>query len=130
VLGDEPAMQRLEGLVHPLVKAEEARFVADARAGGRRIVLLDVPLLFETGAEAEVDLVVVVSAPADVQRARMLARPGMTEERLAAMLARQMPDAEKRRRAHCVIGNGGTRESTANQVDAILRAVAGVAAGR
>lgn len=130
VLGDEPAMKRLEALVHPLVKAEERRFVAAARAGGRQLVLLDIPLLFETGADAEVDAVVVVSAPADIQRARMLARPGMTAERLAAMLARQMPDAEKRRRAHSVIENGGSLGSTANQVDAILRAVAGAAAGR
>jgi dephospho-CoA kinase len=130
VLGDEPAMKRLEALVHPLVKAEERRFVAAARAGGRQLVLLDIPLLFETGADAEVDAVVVVSAPADIQRARMLARPGMTAERLAAMLARQMPDADKRRRAHSVIENGGSLASTANQVDAILRAVAGSAAGR
>jgi dephospho-CoA kinase len=130
VLGDEPAMKRLEALVHPLVKAEERRFVAAARASGRQLVLLDIPLLFETGADAEVDAVVVVSAPADIQRARMLARPGMTAERLAAMLARQMPDAEKRRRAHYVVENGGTLASTANQVDGILRAVAGVAAGR
>jgi dephospho-CoA kinase len=130
VLGDEPAMKRLEALVHPLVKAEERRFVAAARAGGRQLVLLDIPLLFETGADAEVDAVVVVSAPADIQRARMLARPGMTAERLAAMLARQMPDADKRRRAHSVIENGGSLASTANQVDAILRAVAGAAAGR
>lgn len=130
VLGDEPAMKHLEELVHPLVKAEERRFIATARDGGRRIVLLDIPLLFETGADAEVDAVVVVSAPADIQRARMLARPGMTEARLEAMLARQMPDAEKRRRAHAVIVNGGTLAAAANQVDAILRAVAGVAAGR
>lgn len=130
VLGDEPAMQRLEALVHPLVKAEERRFLTGARSAGRHAVLLDIPLLFETGAVSEVDMVVVVSAPADVQRARMLARPGMTPERLEAMLGRQMPDAEKRRRAHFVIGNGGTLASTENQVDAILRAVAGAAAGR
>jgi len=130
VLGDESAMRRLETLVHPLVKAEERRFVADARAGGRRIVLLDIPLLFETGAEGEVDAVVVVSAPAGIQRERMLARPGMTPERLEAMLARQMPDAEKRRRAHHVVENGGSLDSTEKQVDAVLRAVAAVAAGR
>ena len=130
VLGDEPAMRRLEALVHPLVRAEERRFIAGARSAGRRVALLDIPLLFETGADTEVDAVVVVSAPAAVQRARMLARPGMTPERRAAMLARQMPDAEKRRRAHWVIGNGGTLAATAGQVDAILRAVAGVAAGR
>lgn len=130
VLGDEPAMQRLEALVHPLVKAEERRFVSEARAKGRRIVLLDIPLLFESGAVDEVDMVIVVSAPEAVQRARMLARPGMTPERLAAMLGRQMPDAEKRRRADFVIENGGSLRSTENQVDAILRAVAATAAGR
>lgn len=130
VLGDEPAMQRLEALVHPLVKAEERRFVAEARAKGRRIVLLDIPLLFESGAVDEVDMVIVVSAPEAVQRARMLARPGMTPERLAAMLGRQMPDAEKRRRADFVIENGGSLRATENQVDAILRAVAATAAGR
>jgi len=130
VLGDEPAMQRLEALVHPLVRDEKQRFLREAREGGRRLVLLDIPLLFETGAAGEVDMVVVVSAPADVQRARMLARPGMTPERLAAMLGRQMPDDEKRRRAHCVVENGGTLLATAQQVDAILRAVAGTAAGR
>src|SRR5690606_31218556 len=85
VLGDEPAMQRLEALVHPLVRDEKQRFLREAREGGRRLVLLDIPLLFETGAAGEVDMVVVVSAPAAVQRARMLARPGMTPERLAAM---------------------------------------------
>ena len=130
VLGDEPAMQRLEALVHPLVKAEEQRFLSEARADGWRIVLLDIPLLFETGAVDEVDMVIVVSAPAEAQRMRMLARPGMTPERLEAMLGRQMPDEEKRRRAHFVIENGGTLAATANQVDAILRAVAGTAAGR
>jgi dephospho-CoA kinase len=130
VLGDEPAMQRLEALVHPLVKAEEQRFLAEARAAGRRLVLLDIPLLFETGTAGEVDVIVVVSAPAAVQRARMLARPGMTPERLEAMLARQMPDAEKRRRAHFVVETDDTLEITAKQVEATLRALAGVAAGR
>ncbi len=130
VLGDEPAMRHLEALVHPLVKAEERRFLAAAQAGGGRIVLLDIPLLFETGAESEVDAVAVVSAPAGIQRERMLARPGMTPDRLEAMLARQMPDAEKRRRAHYVVENGGSLDSTGNQVDAVLRAVAAIAGGR
>ncbi len=130
VLGDEPAMLRLEALVHPLVKAEEQRFLAEARAAGCRLVLLDIPLLFETGGADEVDLIVVVSAPAAVQRARMLERPGMTPERLEAMLARQLPDAEKRRRAHYVVETTGTLEATAAQVDAVLRALAGVAGGR
>ncbi len=130
VLGDEAAMARLEALIHPLVKREEERFLSEARAAGRRIVLLDIPLLFETKAEAEVDMVVVVSAPADVQRERMLKRPGMTPERLEAMLARQTPDAEKRRRAHFVIDTRGSLDETRRQVDEILRAVASVAAGR
>ena len=114
-------------IVHPLVKREEERFLSEAQAAGRRIVLLDIPLLFETRAEGEVDAVVVVSAPAEVQRERMLKRPGMTPERLEAMLARQVPDAEKRRRAHFVIDTGGTLDATRAQVDEILRAVAGMA---
>jgi dephospho-CoA kinase len=130
VLGDEAAMATLEALIHPLVKREEEKFLSEAQAAGRRIVLLDIPLLFETRAEGEVDLVVVVSAPAEVQRARMLKRQGMTPERLDAMLARQTPDGEKRRRAHFVIDTGGTLDETSGQVDDILRAVAGVAASR
>jgi dephospho-CoA kinase len=129
VLGDEAAMVRLEALIHPLVKREEERFLAEAKSAGRRVVLLDIPLLFETGAEGEVDLVIVVSAPAAIQRARMLKRPGMTPERLDAMLARQLPDAEKRRRAHFIIETSGTLDQTRAQVDAILKAVAGTAAG-
>jgi dephospho-CoA kinase len=130
VLGDEVAMAELERLIHPLVKQEEEQFLAAARAEGRRIVLLDIPLLFETKAESEVDLVIVVSAPAEIQRARMLKREGMTPQRLDAMLARQTPDGEKRRRAHFVIDTGGTLEATRGQVDEILRAVAAVAAGQ
>ena len=128
VLGDEPAMAKLEALVHPLVKLEEERFLSAARAAGRRIVLLDIPLLFETAAETEVHAVIVVSAPAGVQRERMLKRPGMTPERLEAMLARQVPDAEKRSRAHFVVDTGGTLDETRAQVDEVLRAVAGMAA--
>jgi dephospho-CoA kinase len=129
VLGDEAAMATLESLIHPLVKREEEQFLSEARAAGRRIVLLDIPLLFETRAEGEVDMVIVVSAPAEMQRERMLKRPGMTPERLDAMLARQLPDAEKRRRAHFVIDTGGALEETRGQVDNILRAVAPAAAG-
>lgn len=129
VLGDEAAMKALEALIHPLVKREEEGFLSEAKAAGRRIVLLDIPLLFETEAESEVDMVVVVSAPAAVQRERMLKRPGMTPERLEAMLGRQMPDAEKRRRAHFVIDTSGTLDQTRRQVDDVLRAVSGRAAG-
>jgi dephospho-CoA kinase len=110
VLGDPVALKRLEAIVHPLVRAEQARFLARWRGRGARLVVLDIPLLFETRRPArEFDAVLVVSAPARVQRARVLARPGMTESRLAAILARQMPDAEKRRRADHVIPTGLSR---------------------
>jgi dephospho-CoA kinase len=129
VLGDPDAVARLEALVHPLVRAEEEKFRAEAAAAGRRIVLLDVPLLFETGAETRVDLVIVASAPEAIQRARMLSRPGMNEERLTAMLARQLPDAEKRRRAHFIIDTSGELSRTRKAVGDILRAVAPLAGG-
>ncbi|GJE56519.1 MULTISPECIES: dephospho-CoA kinase [Methylobacterium] len=101
VLGNAEALQRLEALVHPLVAEESRAFLG--RHGDAPLVVLDIPLLFETGAEKRCDTVVVVSAPAEVQRARVLARPGMTEAAFAAILAKQMPDAEKRRRADVVI---------------------------
>lgn len=109
VLGDPGALKRLEGIIHPLVRDEERRFLAAARRARQRIVVLDVPLLLETGGEKRVDRVVVVSAPARVQRSRVLARPGMTEERLAAIRARQMPDAQKRRRADHLVHSGLSR---------------------
>lgn len=126
VLNDPAAMARLEGIVHPLVRADEGRFLDEARAAGRRIAVLDVPLLLETGRERDVDCVVVVSAPEAVQRARVLARPGMTPERLDAILARQMPDAQKRRRAHFVIDTGESVEDAARQVAAVRRACMGL----
>ena len=101
VLGDPEALARLEALVHPLVRNESRAFLA-AQADAP-LVVLDIPLLFETGGEARCDRVLVVSAPPEVQRARVLARPGMTETALAAILAKQMPDAEKRARADLVI---------------------------
>jgi dephospho-CoA kinase len=110
VLGDPAALKRLEAIVHPLVRAEQRRFLARWRGRGAGLVVLDIPLLFETRRPArEFDAVIVVSAPAAVQRARVLARPGMTESRLDAILARQMPDAEKRRRATHVIRTGLSR---------------------
>ncbi|MBP0466290.1 dephospho-CoA kinase [Roseomonas sp. PWR1] len=109
VLGQPDALTRLERIVHPLVRDEERRFLATARRAARRMVVLDVPLLLETGGQKRVDRVVIVSAPDAVQRARVLRRRGMTEERLAAIRARQMPDAEKRRHADAVIPTGLSR---------------------
>jgi dephospho-CoA kinase len=124
VLDDPSALQRLEAIVHPLVSAAKARFLADAQAQGVKVVVLDIPLLFETGGEAKVDAVVVVSAPADVQRKRVLARPGMTPDKLDALLARQMPDGEKRKRADFVVDTSGAFDATRAQVREILRTVA------
>lgn len=102
-MGDAAALARLEALVHPLVSAAKRRWLAAQAAAGQPLVVLDIPLLYETGAERECDAVAVVSAPADAQRARALARPGMTAAKLDAILARQVPDADKRRRADFVI---------------------------
>jgi dephospho-CoA kinase len=124
LVGKPDAIKKLEAIVHPLVRAVTARFVAEQAARGARIVVLDIPLLFETGGEKNVDAVVVVSAPAEVQRARLIGRPGMTAEKLDALLARQMPDAEKRARAHFVVDSSGGFDSARAQVLGILRAVA------
>lgn len=124
VVGDPEALARLEAIVHPLVREAERAFLARAAATGARCAVLDVPLLLETGGETRVDAVVVVTAPGDVQRERALARPGMTEARLAAILARQMADAEKRRRAHFLVETGHGLPAARARVTAILRAVA------
>lgn len=120
VLGDPEALGRLEAIVHPAVRAAEQAFLADAGHRASRIALLDLPLLFETGREHDVDRVVVVTAPAPVQRQRVLARPGMTAEKFEAILARQMPDAEKRRRAHYIIDTGAGPDAAEKAVEAIL----------
>ena len=125
VLGDAAAMARLEAIVHPLVQAAEDGFLQKARKAGAPLVVLDIPLLFETGAEQRCDAVVVVTAPADVQRQRVLARPGMTPERFEAILSRQLPDSEKRRRAHVLIETHRELAAAALQVDELLRALAG-----
>jgi dephospho-CoA kinase len=126
VLGDRAAIRRLEAVIHPLVRESEKNFLAEAAERGERMVVLDIPLLLETGAEQRVDAVVVVSANPRVQRARVLGRPGMSESKLEAILAKQMPDAEKRRRAHFVVDTSGSHDSTRAQVHGILRAVAGL----
>ncbi len=120
VVGDPEALQKLEAIVHPLVGAHRIGFFEDAQAAGHDIVVLDVPLLYETGGDKKVDKVVVVSAPADVQRARVLARPGVDEAKLAAILARQLPDAEKRARADFVIDTGQGLDHAHQQVREIL----------
>jgi dephospho-CoA kinase len=120
VVGDPEAMQRLEAIVHPLVREEQARFVTAQREMGAEYVVLDIPLLLESGRASDLDVVVVVSAPPEVQRARVLARPGMTEEKFERLLALQMPDAEKRARADFVIDTGADLEITRAQVRAVL----------
>jgi dephospho-CoA kinase len=130
VLGDPEALKRLEGLVHPAVAQARAHFVERAAGTGRRLVIVDVPLLFETGGEARVDLVIVVSAPASIQRARALTRTGMTDAKLESILSRQTPDADKRRRAHFVIDTGGSLEMTRAIVAQFTRSTAALAGGR
>jgi len=123
VLGDAAAIARLEAIVHPLVRQAQAAFIEANRAVGTACVVLDIPLLFETGANQAVDKIVVVSAPGEVQRARVLSRPGMTEEKFERLLARQLPDAEKRARADFVIDTGGSFERTRAQVRGVLDAL-------
>jgi dephospho-CoA kinase len=120
VMGDPEALKRLEAIVHPLVGADRIGFFEKAAADGKDIVVLDVPLLYETGGDKRVHKVVVVSAPADVQRQRVLARPGMDAAKLDAILARQLPDAEKRARADFVIDTGQGLEHAHQQVRQIL----------
>lgn len=123
VVGNPEALKRLEAIVHPLVGATRAGFFERAARDGADLVVLDIPLLFETGGEKRVDAVVVVSAPADVQRQRVLARPGMAEDKLDAILARQMHDAEKRARAHFVIDTGRGLDAAREQVREVIAAL-------
>jgi dephospho-CoA kinase len=123
VFGDPEALGRLNGIIYPLLGAGRAAFFAAAEASGAEVVVLDIPMLFETGGEARMDVVVVVSAPEHVQRERVLARPGYGAERLDAILARQMHDAEKRARAHFVIDTGQGFEHAREQVRAVLAAL-------
>ncbi|MGA8076609.1 MAG: dephospho-CoA kinase [Xanthobacteraceae bacterium] len=124
VLNDSAALERLEAIVHPLVFASRERFLAQARSRGVPLVLLDVPLLFETGADCHCDAVVVVSAPPQVQRRRALERPGMTEDKFAAILRKQTPDAEKRRRADFILDSSQSFDHTRTQIGDILQRVA------
>ena len=123
ILGDADAIRRVEAIVHPLVRADADAFLARARASGAPIAVLDIPLLFETNGTGRVDKVVVVTAPAEVQRQRVLARPGMTEEKFRAILARQVPDAEKRRLADFIVDSSQGMEAARDQVRAIIDAL-------
>ena len=121
VIGKPEALKRLEAIIHPLVRADADAFLAQARARGEKLVVLDIPLLFETGGRERVNKVVVVTAPAEVQRERVLARPGMTPEKFEAILAKQVPDAEKRRQADYIVETGDGIEPARA---AVLRIVA------
>jgi dephospho-CoA kinase len=120
VLGDAPAMKRLEAIIHPMVRADADAFIACHRATGVPLVVLDIPLLFETGGRGRVDKVAVVSAPAEIQRERVLSRPGMTPDKFEAILSRQVPDAEKRRQADFVIDTAGGFDAARAEVRRII----------
>jgi dephospho-CoA kinase len=124
ILGDPDALARVEAIVHPLVRESEAEFLAARGAEGHPLVLLDVPLLFETEGPGRFDAIIVVTADPQIQRRRVLGRPGMTEEKFESLLARQIPDAEKRRRAHFVIDTSRELSATRRRIGAILRALA------
>ena len=124
VLGDAAAVKKLEEIVHPLVRRAEERFLEQAARTGESVALLDIPLLFETGGEMRCDAVIVVSAPADIQRARAFERPDMTEGKFAALVAKQMPDAEKRARADFVVDTSKGFDAARGQVRDILVRVA------
>jgi dephospho-CoA kinase len=124
VVNDRAAMARLEAIIHPLVTASRDKFLEEAQARGASVVVVDIPLLFETDAQSKCDAVVVVSAPAEDQRRRALDRPGMTDEKFAGLLAQQLPDAEKRRRADFIVDSSQGFDHTRAQIRDILRSVA------
>jgi dephospho-CoA kinase len=121
VFTDPAALRRLEAILHPMVAAEERRFLARSRARRESLAVLDIPLLFETGAERGCDYVLVVSAPALVQRQRVMRRPGMTEIRLNAILRKQMPDYRKRQRADFMVPSGAGHGLTLRRLKSIVR---------
>ncbi|MDD9900952.1 MAG: dephospho-CoA kinase [Alphaproteobacteria bacterium] len=123
VFEDRARKKELEDILHPMVRAESDKFVEEIRARGHTMAALDIPLLYETGAEERVDVVIVVSAPHDVQKKRVLERPGMTSEKFDRVVAGQMPDAEKRKRAHYIIENGGDLDDTRQQLDEIINRI-------
>lgn len=120
VLGKPDELKKLENIVHPLVHAKEQQFLCDAETKGAKLVVLDIPLLFETGGTNRVDKILVVSAPYEMQRERVLSRENMTEEKFQSILARQMPDAEKRAKADFIVDTGQDKEFARQQVSEIL----------
>ncbi len=120
VLGSEAALKKLEAIIHPLVRAAEWSFLLSEQDKGSDLAVLEIPLLFETASHALFDGIIVVSAPPETQRARLLARPGMTEDKLEAILARQWPDAAKRAKADFVVDTGAPLEDTYRQIDAVV----------
>jgi dephospho-CoA kinase len=125
VIGRPEALKRLEAIIHPLVLRSQAEFLARCRSVGSTLAVLDIPLLFETGAAGRVDAIIVATADPAAQRARVLARPGMSEQKFESLLARQMPDSDKRRRAHFIVDTGRGHAAAERQVAAIVRALAG-----
>jgi len=125
VLGDARRLKLLEDIVHPLVREEEVAFLRRHGAAAAALVVLDIPLLFETGGEGRCDAVLVVTAPPEVQRARVLSRPGMNAEKLSAILGKQLPDAEKRGRAHFLVDTSRGFASAEAQLRTILSCLAG-----
>jgi dephospho-CoA kinase len=124
LLSTEDGFARLEALVHPLVRQAQWRFLEEQETIGRALCVLDIPLLFETGGDQLMDVTIVASAPADIQAARVLTRPGMTPAKLDAIRTRQLPDAEKRARADFVVDTGAPWEETQAQVDKLLESLA------
>lgn len=120
VLGKPDQLKKLETIVHPLVHAKEQQFLRDAEAKGAKLVILDIPLLFETGGTGRVDKILVVSAPYDIQRQRVLERENMTEEKFQSILARQMPDVDKRAKADFIVDTGRDKDFARQQVSDIL----------
>ena len=125
VLGDREAIRRLEAIVHPLVRADADAFLDRCRMAGAPLAVLDIPLLFESGGRGRVDKVVVVTAPAEIQRERVLARPGMTPEKFEAILSKQVSDAEKRARAEFVVDTGQGLDHAREAVAAIIAVLSG-----
>lgn len=121
--GDKAAIKRLEAIVHPLVREAREKFLLEQKKAGAELAVLEIPLLFETGSQGDVDVTIVVTAPATTQRKRVLARPGMTAKRLETILGNQMPDAEKRKLADYVVDTRGEIEETQAEVDRLIELI-------